>query len=143
MAAQGVEVAPDHPEVGHGARHGSDSHHAVRGDCGDAGSFSDATPVVELLRPGDRDPVFGGLGSGQESEVGAFSGVFKGAATTVIAQLRDDALHGDYERMLQSGIKPSLAKLTVARKIAAMVLSMWKHQEVYDPKRRQPLPDQP
>jgi len=69
--------------------------------------------------------------------------VFKGAATTVIAQLRDDPLHGDYERMLQSGIKPPLAKLTVARKIAAMVLSMWKHQEVYDPKRHQPLPDQP
>jgi transposase len=69
--------------------------------------------------------------------------VFKGAATTVIAQLRDDPLHGDYERMLQSGIKPSLAKLTVARKIAAMVLSMWKHQEVYDPNRHQPLRDQP
>jgi transposase len=69
--------------------------------------------------------------------------VFKGAATTVIAQLPDDPLHGDYERMLQSGIKPPLAKLTLARKIAAMVLSMWKHQEVYDPKRHRPSPDQP
>ena len=68
--------------------------------------------------------------------------VFKGAATTVIAQLGDDPLHGDYERMLQSGIKPPLAKLTVARKIAAMVLSMWKHQEVYDPKRHSLSPDQ-
>jgi transposase len=61
--------------------------------------------------------------------------VFKGAATTVITQLPEDPLHGDYERMLRSGIKPNLAKLTLARKIAAMVLSMWKHQEVYDPKR--------
>jgi transposase len=61
--------------------------------------------------------------------------VFKGAATTVIAQLPADPMHADYERMLQSGIKPPLAKLTLARKIAAMVLSMWKHQEVYDPKR--------
>ena len=69
--------------------------------------------------------------------------VFKGAATTVIAQLPGDPLHGDYERMLQSGIKPPLAKLTLARKIAAMVLSMWKHQEVYDPKRHHPSPDQP
>jgi transposase len=69
--------------------------------------------------------------------------VFKGAATTVIAQLPDDPLHGDYERMLQSGIKPSLAKLTLARKIAATVLSMWKHQEVYDPKRHRSSSDKP
>jgi transposase len=67
--------------------------------------------------------------------------VFKGAATTVIAQLPNDPLHGDYERMLQSGIKPTLAKLTLARKIAATVLSMWKHQEVYDPKRHRSSSD--
>jgi len=67
--------------------------------------------------------------------------VFKGAATTVIAQLPNDPLHADYERMLQSGIKPTLAKLTLARKIAATVLSMWKHQEVYDPKRHRPSSD--
>jgi transposase len=64
--------------------------------------------------------------------------VFKGAATTVIGQLADDPLHADYERMLKSGIKPPLAKLTLVRKIAATVLSMWKHQEVYDPKRHRP-----
>jgi transposase len=58
--------------------------------------------------------------------------VFKGAATTVITQLPDHPLHKDYERMLAAGIKPNLAKLTLARKIAATVLSMWKHQEVYD-----------
>jgi transposase len=68
--------------------------------------------------------------------------VFKGAATTVIAQLTDDPLHGDYQRMLKSGIKPTMAKLTLARKIAATVLSMWKHQEVYDPKRHRPTPEQ-
>lgn len=61
--------------------------------------------------------------------------IFKGAATTVIAQLPEDPLHAHYERMLASGIKPNLAKLTVARRIAAIVLSMWKHEEVYDPKR--------
>lgn len=60
--------------------------------------------------------------------------IFKGAATTLIAQLHDDPLHAHYERMLASGIKPNLAKLTVARKIAAILLSMWKHGEVYDPK---------
>ncbi len=61
--------------------------------------------------------------------------IFKGAATTVIAQLVNDPLHADYQRMLGSGIKPNLAKLTLARRIAAIVLSMWKHEEVYDPKR--------
>lgn len=68
--------------------------------------------------------------------------VFKGAATTVIAQLTDDPLHADHERMLNSGIKPTLAKLTLARKIAGTVLSMWKHQEVYDPKRHRPTLEQ-
>jgi hypothetical protein len=47
-----------------------------------------------------------------------------GAATTVITQLREHALHTDYRRMLQSGINPNLAKGTVARRIAAIVLSM-------------------
>jgi len=59
--------------------------------------------------------------------------VFKGAATSVILQLPEDPLHAHYQRMLASGIKPNLAKLTVARRIAAIVLAMWKHQEVYDP----------
>jgi len=61
--------------------------------------------------------------------------VFKGAATTVIAQLPDSALRRGYDRSLTAGIKPNLAKLTLARKIAAIVLSMWKHEEVYDPER--------
>jgi len=61
--------------------------------------------------------------------------IFKGAATTVITLLAQDPLHAHYLRMLDSGIKPNLAKLTLARRIAAIVLSMWKHEEVYDPKR--------
>jgi len=59
--------------------------------------------------------------------------IFKGAATSVIMQLPEDPLHEHYERMLASGIKPNLAKLTVARRVAAIVLAMWKHQEAYDP----------
>jgi transposase len=61
--------------------------------------------------------------------------VFKGAATTVILQLPNDPLHRDYRRAVESGRRPNLARLTLARRIAAMVLSMWKHQEVYDPGR--------
>lgn len=61
--------------------------------------------------------------------------IFKGAAMTVATQLPHDPLHAHYERMLTSGIKPNLARLTVARRIAAIVLSMWRHEEVYDSKR--------
>ncbi len=61
--------------------------------------------------------------------------VFKGAATTVI-RMPGHPLQAEYQRRLQAGIKPNLAKLTLARRIAAIVLSMWKHQEVYDPKRQ-------
>jgi transposase len=65
--------------------------------------------------------------------------IFKGAATTVIVKLPDDPLHAAYERTIQAGTKPNLAKLSLARRIAATVLSMWKHQEVYDPKRHQTI----
>ena len=61
--------------------------------------------------------------------------IFKGAATTVIHQLVDHPLHEDYQRMLRAGIRPNLAKLTLARRIAAAVLAMWKHQEEYDPQK--------
>lgn len=67
--------------------------------------------------------------------------IFKGAATTVIAQLPDDPLHVHYQQMLESGIKPNLAKLTLARRIAATVLSMWRHNDVYDPKRHTVVTD--
>lgn len=70
----------------------------------------------------------------------ALKDAFKGAATTVIANMPDHPLHQDYQRMLTAGTKPNLAKVTLARRIAAAVLAMWKTQEVYDPAkhRRQP-----
>jgi transposase len=65
--------------------------------------------------------------------------IFKGAATTVVKQWHDDPLYRDYERLTAAGTKPNLAKLTLARKIAAIVLAMWKNEEVYDPdKHRKP-----
>jgi transposase len=59
--------------------------------------------------------------------------VFKGAATSVIQQHPDDPLHADYDRLLAAGTKPNLAKLTLARKIAAITLALWKNKEEYDP----------
>lgn len=60
--------------------------------------------------------------------------IFKGAASSVIMQGPGSGpLHEDYQRLLAAGTKPNLAKLTIARKIAAIVLAMWKRKESYDP----------
>jgi hypothetical protein len=86
--------------------------------------------------------------------------IYKGAATTVISRApstpsdrrsevyspglshsgprsgndcestRNSSLYSDYQRLLEAGTKPNLAKLTVARKIAAISLAMWKNKEV-------------
>lgn len=61
--------------------------------------------------------------------------IFKGAATTVIAHSGANPLRQGYERQLENGTKPNLAKLTVARQIAAIVLAMWKKETAYDPRR--------
>jgi transposase len=67
--------------------------------------------------------------------------IFKGAATTVINQMPKHPLHQDYQRMIEAqGIKPNLAKLTLARRIAATTLAMWKHQEDYDPSKQRRAP---
>lgn len=65
--------------------------------------------------------------------------IFKGAATLVITQRNKGPLYPRYERMLAGGTKPSLAKLTLARIIAATVLRMWKDEEEYRPERSRPV----
>jgi len=63
--------------------------------------------------------------------------IFKGAATTIVAKLPDSPLHEHYERLTAAGTKPNLAKLTIARKVAAVVLRMWKDGKEYDPQKLQ------
>jgi len=65
--------------------------------------------------------------------------IFKGAATTVITQHNKDPIYGRYERLLDGGTKPTLAKLSLARMIAAAVLRMWKDEQEYDPGRNSPV----
>jgi hypothetical protein len=36
------------------------------------------------------------------------------------------------KRLIAAGTKPNLAKLTIARQLAAIALSMWKSKEKYD-----------
>ena len=60
--------------------------------------------------------------------------VFKGAATTVIQRARpEEPLYRHYQQLLDGGTKPNLAKLTIARQIASISLSMWRSEEVYNP----------
>jgi transposase len=58
--------------------------------------------------------------------------IFKAAATTVIGRADPDCpLYQHYSSMLQNKTKPNLAKLTIARQIAAITLSLWKKEEYY------------
>lgn len=62
--------------------------------------------------------------------------VFKSAALQV-TQMRDEhPLKQDYLQLVARGLKPPIARVTIARKLAATTLSLWKRQEVYDPSRR-------
>ena len=58
------------------------------------------------------------------------------AATSILQQHRTSTLFMDYERSLAGGTKPNIAKVTLARKIAATVLAMWRKKEAYDSEKR-------
>jgi len=62
---------------------------------------------------------------------------FKGAAVDVASKMKAHVLHQHYENLLEKGTKPNLATLTIARRIAAAVLAMWKANEEYDPDKHQ------
>jgi transposase len=62
--------------------------------------------------------------------------VFKGAAMH-IGHLDDDhPLKQDYDQLVARGLKPAIARITMARRLAATALSMWKKEEVYDASKR-------
>lgn len=57
--------------------------------------------------------------------------VFKGAATA--ASVRSGAFQEWYQGLLTRGMREELARVTLARKLAAITLRLWKHGERYDP----------
>ena len=67
--------------------------------------------------------------------------IFKGASVQVCTRMTRHPLHGDYQRLLEKGLKPSVARVTMARRIAAIVLAMWKHEQPYDPSAYPPTTD--
>jgi transposase len=62
--------------------------------------------------------------------------LFKGAA--ISASTRPGPLHDFYFARIESGMRPTMARLTLARKIAAITLTMWKKGVSFDPKQLQP-----
>ncbi len=64
---------------------------------------------------------------------GTLKDVFKGAAHLVATTMTSHPFHADYQRLLEGGLKPNLATVTIARRISAAVLAMWKHEEAYNP----------
>jgi transposase len=57
--------------------------------------------------------------------------VFKGAAISVLC--RSNHLREHFDRLVAGGTAPHLARLTIARRIAAATLAVWKKKEEYEP----------
>jgi transposase len=57
--------------------------------------------------------------------------LFKGAA--ISASTRPGPLHDFYAALLEKGMRPTMARLTLARKIVAITLTIWKKGVSFDP----------
>lgn len=55
--------------------------------------------------------------------------VFKGAA---LSALRHEAVKTYYHRLVDQGTRPELARLSVARKLASIALTIWQRREDFD-----------
>jgi transposase len=62
----------------------------------------------------------------------AMKEIFKGAATR--ASCSPGPFRDFYAALLAKGMKPGMARLTLARKIAAITLTLWKKEERFDAK---------
>jgi transposase len=77
-----------------------------------------------------RKPLTRGLNRNHNRVVKA---VFKGAATAALG--RPGPLRDLYDDMVARGMREEMARLTLARKLAALTLRLWKRGERYDPTR--------
>jgi hypothetical protein len=62
--------------------------------------------------------------------------IFKNAAT--MASSREGSFHDFYQCLLRKGMKPEMARLTLARKIAAITLILWKKEAHFDAEQLKP-----
>lgn len=80
------------------------------------------------IRRRQRRPLTRGLNRNHNRVV---TDVFKGAATA--ASVRAGALHEWYRRRVDGGMREELARVALARKLAALTLRLWKRGDRYDP----------
>ena len=80
------------------------------------------------LQRSKRPPAVRGLNPNHNHDL---KSLFKSAATQVGAA--GDPLGDFYQNLLAGGMKPAMARLTLARKIAAIALKIWKKGERFDP----------
>src|SRR5215813_12697702 len=125
---------------------GTDSFRLSDSANSDPTSFSQQAPTVDLQRTGAGNPRQRGISvrkrsteAGQkQATIGGLNkdynhdlkGLFKGAATR--ASVKPGPLQEFYQRSLAKGIKPTMVRLTLARKIAAITLTLWKKGDVFD-----------
>jgi len=81
------------------------------------------------LQPARKPPALRGLNLNHNHDL---KNLFKSAATQAGA-CKDDPLGEFYQNLLAKGMQPPMARLTVARKIAAIALKIWKKGERFDP----------
>ena len=140
-AGSGVGRAPHHSVSRAGAGR------APAGDAADAVAVSHEAPPVGLCRPGgghaDECRVRVGRPARRTSAPAVvqtrglnrnhnrvLKNVFKGAATA--AAVRSGPLQEWYQGLLTRGMREELARVTLARKLAAITLRLWKRGERYD-----------
>lgn len=91
-------------------------------------SSADKEIVDGQVRKRKRPPLTRGLNRNHNP---ILKEVFKGAATA--ATVRPGPLRDFYLASLKRGVREELAKVTLARKIAAVTLRLWKKGELWDP----------
>jgi len=89
--------------------------------------------VAGQLRRSKKPVTLRGLNKNHNHDLKA---IFKGAA--IRASIAAGPLHDFYEGLLAKGRKPTMARLTLARKIAAITLIIWKKEVRFDAKHLKP-----
>jgi transposase len=80
------------------------------------------------LQHSKKPPALRGLNANHNHDL---KNLFKSAATH--ASVIPGPLRDFYQDLLAKGMKPAMARLTLARKLAAIVLKIWKKGERFDP----------